>query len=115
MYWLLGPRSQLSLESEIRIYKAILKPVWTYAVQLWGTACDSNIQILQRYQSMTVRTITGAPWYVRNSDIHRDMNIPFVKDEIKRFAIRYTNRLDNHINTLAIELLDNSMDIRRPK
>ena len=113
MYWLLGPRSQLSLENKIRIYKAILKPVWTYAVQLWGTACDSNIQILQRYQSMTLRTITGAPWYISNFDIHRDMNIPFVKDEIKRFAIRYTNRLDNHINTLAIELLDNSMDVRR--
>ena len=61
---------------------------------------------------MTLRTITDAPWYISNFDIHRDMNIPFVNDEIKRFAIRYTNRLDNHINTLAIELLDNSMDVR---
>ena len=64
---------------------------------------------------MTLRTITGAPWYISNFYIHRDMNIPFVKDEIKRFAVRYTNRLENHINTLAIELLDNSMDVRRVK
>ena len=62
---------------------------------------------------MTLRTITGAPWYISNFDIHRDMNIEFVKDEIKRFAIRYINRLGNHINTLAIELLDNSMDGRK--
>ena len=49
MYWLLGPRSQLSHENKIRIYKAILKPVWTYAVQLWGTACDSNIKSINRW------------------------------------------------------------------
>ena len=41
--------------------KNILKPVWTYVVQLWGTACDSNIHILQKYQSLTLRTITVAP------------------------------------------------------
>lgn len=28
------------------LYKAILESVWTYGIQLWGTANNSNIGIL---------------------------------------------------------------------
>jgi len=51
MYWLLGSKSQLSIESKLLLYKAILKPIWTYGVQLWGTASDSNMEIIQRFQN----------------------------------------------------------------
>jgi hypothetical protein len=27
------------------IYKTILKPIWTYGLQLWGAACTSNIEM----------------------------------------------------------------------
>jgi hypothetical protein len=43
MYWLLGHRSQLSLRNKLLLYKTILKPIWTYGIQLWGTASTSNI------------------------------------------------------------------------
>jgi hypothetical protein len=46
MHWLLGRRSTLSIESKILLYKAVLKPIWTYGIQLWGTASNSNIEIL---------------------------------------------------------------------
>jgi hypothetical protein len=29
MYWLLGTRSTLSIESKLLLYKAVLKPIWT--------------------------------------------------------------------------------------
>jgi hypothetical protein len=32
--------------NKLLIYKAILKPIWTYRIQLWGTASTSNIEIL---------------------------------------------------------------------
>ena len=51
LYWILGRNSQLSLENKILVYKVILKPIWTYGVQLWGTASNSNIKILERFQS----------------------------------------------------------------
>ncbi|GBP88608.1 RNA-directed DNA polymerase from mobile element jockey [Eumeta japonica] len=55
MYWLIGCKSQLSDASKMTIYKTILKPVWTYGIQLWGTASHSNIEILERFQSKTMR------------------------------------------------------------
>jgi hypothetical protein len=34
MNWLINKRSQLSLENKVTIYKAIIKPVWTYGIEL---------------------------------------------------------------------------------
>jgi hypothetical protein len=45
MHWLLG-RSTLSIENKLLLYKAVLKPIWTCGIQLWGTASNSNIEIL---------------------------------------------------------------------
>jgi len=75
MSWLISRKSETTLENKIRLYKSILKPVWTYAIQLWGTASNSNIEILQRYQSKTLRQIVNAPFYVSNANIHKDLKI----------------------------------------
>jgi hypothetical protein len=83
MYWLLGTRSTLSTESKLLLYKAVLTPIWTYGIQLWGTASNSSIEILQRFQSKTLRVILNAPWYINNSRIHEDLQINTVKSEIK--------------------------------
>jgi len=48
------------------VYKAIPKPIWTYGVQLWGSASNSNIDILERFQSKALRIVTEAPRYVPN-------------------------------------------------
>jgi hypothetical protein len=66
LYWILGRHSPLSLRNKTLIYKVVLRPVWTYGIELWGCASSSNIEILQRYQSNMLRLITQAPWYVTN-------------------------------------------------
>jgi hypothetical protein len=39
------------MHNKLLLYKAILKPVWTYCIQLWGFAANSNLEILERFQS----------------------------------------------------------------
>jgi hypothetical protein len=36
--------------NKLLVYKAILKPIWTYGIQLWGTASNSNVDISERFQ-----------------------------------------------------------------
>lgn len=115
LYWLLGRTSTLTLSNKTLVYKTILKPIWTYGIQLWGTASDSNIQIIQRFQSKLLRNITDAPWYVTNKIIHNDLTIPTVKDEIRKYSLKYQTRLEAHTNDLAINILDNSNTVRRLK
>jgi hypothetical protein len=50
MYWLLRRKSKLSTGNKLLIYKTILKPIWAYGIQLWGTASTSNIEIPERFQ-----------------------------------------------------------------
>jgi hypothetical protein len=50
MNWLIGRKSQLSLENKLIIYKVIFKPIWTCGIELWECAKPSNIKILQTYQ-----------------------------------------------------------------
>jgi hypothetical protein len=57
MYWLLGRKSKLSTSNKLLIYKTILKPIWTYGIQPWGTASTSKIEILERFQSKALRMI----------------------------------------------------------
>ena len=76
MNWLIGKKSKLSLDNKLIIYKVILKPIWTYGIELWGCAKPTNIKILQNYQSKILRIMTNAPWYVSNQTLHEDLKIP---------------------------------------
>jgi hypothetical protein len=79
LHWLLARKSKLNLRNKLLIYKVIIKPVWTYGIQLWGSVSNSNIAILERFQSKAHRLITDAPWYVPNAVIRRDFQLPSIK------------------------------------
>ena len=114
LYWLLGRNSSLSINNKLLLYKQILKPVWTYGIQLWGCTKKTHTTIIQRFQNKVLRNIVNAPWYFRNDDIHRELNINNVNEEIRKFALSHEQRLQHHINSEAIQLL-NSPDMRRLK
>jgi Reverse transcriptase (RNA-dependent DNA polymerase) len=115
MYWLIGKNSTLSLQNKILLYKQVLRPVWTYGVQLWGCTKQSNRTMIQRSQNKILRNITNAPWYVRNSDLHRDLGIGTVEEIIKTYAKSHEERLHQHVNVEAIQLLDTTSVERRLK
>jgi hypothetical protein len=103
-FWLLGPHSQLSVANKLLLYKTILRPVWTYGIELWGCSKPSNTKILQAFQSKTLRLITAAPWYVNNQTLHTDLRIPFIKDVISATARKSRDRNSQHHNPLVANL-----------
>ena len=113
MHWLINKKSQLSLENNLILYKIILKPVWTYGIELWGTSKPSNTKILQTFQSKTLRMIADTPWYVSNQTLHNDFNIPFINDVIRPYSIKHKNRSTDHSNQLINELFNQPLAERR--
>lgn len=111
---MIGRNSTLSLHNKILVYKRIFKPVWTYGIQLWGCTRQSNINIIQRFQNKVLRNIADVPCYVRNKDLHRDLGVETVNDEIKKIARRHQEKLQ-HVNVEATRLLDNTGTVRRLK
>jgi hypothetical protein len=112
MSWFLGRKYKLSLENKILVYKCILKPIWTYGIQLWGCTKPSNTKLLQRFQSNVLRSITNASWNVSNLTLHRDLQIPFVTEEIKKYSTIYHSRLIRHENNQVTEL-SNPLHVNR--
>ena len=107
MSWLINARSQLSLDSrsKLTIYKAILRPIWTNGIELWGCSKPSNTKILQTFQSKMQRVISSAPWYVSNQTLHSDFEIQYVTEVVRINANKYKNRSTEHRNQLIRALL----------
>jgi hypothetical protein len=95
MQWLLG-RSKLSIESKHLLYKAVLKPIGTYAIQLWETVSNSKIENLQRFQSKTLLFTLNAPLYINSHKIHADKQMNRVLSEIKMWDTENLRKLGNN-------------------
>jgi hypothetical protein len=68
---------------------------------------------MQRFQNKVLRNIFDAVWYIRNADLHRDLQMELITIEIGKFAKKQEERLLQHVNVEAIQLLDNSKLVQR--
>jgi hypothetical protein len=100
LYLITGKHSPLSLSNKLLIYKAILKPAWSYGIELWGCASPSNIAKIQRYKSKLLRFITNAPWFVTNQTLHQDLCIEEVRYVFREKAAALYKTLTEHPNPL---------------
>ena len=87
MYWLMGRYSALSVYNKLMLYQQILKPIWTSGIQLWGCASQSNRNIIQRFQNRVLRVIVNAPWYIRNDNLHKDLDVETV-DSVTKIMLK---------------------------
>jgi len=62
-----------------------------------------------------LRIITDAPWYVPNTVIKSDLQIPTAKQEARKYSAKYQKRLDTHPNNLANTLFKEQFGTRRLK
>jgi hypothetical protein len=71
-----------------------------------------DLEIPERFQSKGLRMIVDALWYVPNTVIRRDLQIPTVKEEIRRYSSQYSARLSAHPNDLILNLTELSENRR---
>jgi hypothetical protein len=50
--------------------------------------------------------IADVPWYVPEAVIRRDLQIPTVKEEIRRYSSQCSARLSAHPNGLTVNLIE---------
>jgi hypothetical protein len=65
--------------------------------QLWRCRKQSNTDSIQRFQKKVLGNIVDAPWCIRNADLHRDLQMQTVRNEIGKFAKKHEDRL-LHVN-----------------
>jgi len=113
MYWLIGRRSALSIHNKLMLYKQILKPVWTYGLQLRGCTKQGDTDNIQRCQNKVLKNIVDTPWYTRDAKFHREIQMGMVTSETGKFANKDEERFLHHVDVEAMQLLDSSELVRR--
>lgn len=75
----------------------------------------NNLNIIKRFQNKVLRNKANAPWYFRNSNLHRDLDMQTVNQTIQKFFRSHEQRLLHHVNIEVIQFLDNINLKRRLK
>jgi hypothetical protein len=55
---------------------------------------------------LVMNVTVAAPWYVPNTVIRRDLQLPTVKEEIRRYSSQYSVHLSGHPNDLIVNLIE---------
>jgi len=94
----------MNIDTKLLIYKSLLRPLSTYGIQLWGAAKPSNTRSIQAFQSICLRLVSSSPWYITNSNLHKDLKIQTLNQISKTYYIRFHNKLQSHTNPLIRKL-----------
>ncbi|BES89765.1 Reverse transcriptase (RNA-dependent DNA polymerase) [Nesidiocoris tenuis] len=115
---LLGRRSTLGMPMKRLLYLMLIRPIWQYGCSIWGASCATQIRRIQAQQNRVLRLITDAPWFVRSSILHRDLDIQMVQEVIQSTSTRTHQTMTNHPNPVFVDyedLLESSRGDRRLK
>jgi hypothetical protein len=101
LYRLVRTNSTLPLRQKRQLYLSLLRPMWTYGSQLFGTAKKSNIRSIQAFQSKFLRLATGAPYYVSSHQLHSDLQVPTVSEVVRWLYKNFHDSLQDHHNSFV--------------
>ncbi|XP_053622976.1 uncharacterized protein LOC128682356 [Plodia interpunctella] len=98
--------SVLPLKVKLGVYKTYIRPRLTYAAPAWYALTNQTRKNqLEAQQSISLRVITKAPRYVRNSTIQKGLQMESLDAHIRHLTRRLLKRVDEstlpHIQELA--------------
>lgn len=110
----------LSSNNKMRIYKSIIRPQMLYAAPIWAYAGPAAVNRFQVIQNRALRSVVDAPWYVRNRQLHRDLNMTLIHDQAKEVATKFFIKLEESNDPQFGHIIDSydertSMKYLRPR
>jgi hypothetical protein len=102
------------MTNKLLLYTTIIKPIWTYGLELWGSTKPSNLRRIQSLQSKILRKIVDAPFYVSNLTLHKDLKVPFVIDLASSRYQKFHSTLHLHPNPLVQSLSSLTLPLNPP-
>jgi hypothetical protein len=101
---LLNRKSDHSVWNGVLLYKQLIRPMMDYACPAWRSAARTLVRRLQALKSKCLRLTTGAPWYVSNRQIHKDLGVPLFADHIRALTASFDSKLADVGNPLLRQL-----------
>ncbi|CAG5052937.1 unnamed protein product [Parnassius apollo] len=111
---MLDRQSKTSLHNKRTLYKVCIRPIMTYVAPIFAHAKPKVINELQIVQYLFCRRVTNSPYYVRNADLHRDLELPTIQQFLKSLSERFFKASESHPNDLIRETDDYAAPIHTP-
>lgn len=89
LFPLFNPKSKLSSENKMLIYKSAIRPILTYGSPVWKQMCKTNYRKLQIIQNKSLRIISGLPRYTPIVSLHEFLNICYLNEYIEQLNSSY--------------------------
>jgi hypothetical protein len=89
-----------------------------YGAAVWGNVFNTQLHKLQVVQNKFLRAAFDAPWFVRNAQLHREANLPTIREYRQDVAGKLYENAANHPNPLVRESVNydvNAYHHPRPK
>ncbi|GBP69943.1 Probable RNA-directed DNA polymerase from transposon X-element [Eumeta japonica] len=83
-----------------------IRTVMTYASPVFAHAAPKALHRLQVIQNRFCRAATDAHWCVRNSILHRDLQLPTISKYMKDASKRFFDIVGSHPNALLRAAVD---------
>jgi hypothetical protein len=99
-------QSKLSIKNKITIYRQIVRPAMTYGFVVWGNVTNTQLHKLQVEQNKFLRAAFNAPWFVRNSQLHREADLPLIKDFLLDVAGKFFENAAQHPSPIVRDAVD---------
>jgi hypothetical protein len=100
LHSLIRKSSKMSLRNKVTLYKTCIRPIMTYASPVFAHAAMTHLRKLQVLQNRFMRRATGAPWFVRNENLHIDLELPTIAQYMKLASQRFFETASAHTNPL---------------
>jgi len=101
---LLNRKSDLSVRNGVLLYKQLFRPMMDYACLVWRSTARTHVRRLQVLQPKCLHLTTGAPWYVSNRQIHKDLGVLLFANHIRALTASFDAKLADAGNPLAWKL-----------
>lgn len=96
LYPIINRRSHLKTKCTLMFYKALIRPIITYASPVWGLSISkSKRDKIQVLQNKVLRLAVNAPWFVRNTQIHRELGMDTMDICIRNATQKFLLGLQN--------------------
>jgi retron-type reverse transcriptase len=103
---LVNRRSKMSIQNKVTIYRTIVRPAMMYGSAVWGNVCNTQLHKLQVVQNKFLRAAFKAPWFVRNTQLHREAKLPTIREFLHDVARKFFENAAVHPNPLVRDSVD---------
>jgi hypothetical protein len=101
---LLNRKNDLSVSNGVLLYRQLVRPTMDYACPAWRSAARSHVRRLQVLQTKCLCLATGAPWYVSNRQIHKELGVPLFADHTRALTASFDSKLADVGNPLVRQI-----------